>query len=91
MEGSDKEPQGKNECPTSGPPNHPEQPSYYNYDAMDNPHAPLLYAPTLRRSASSRFSTALLSAVLVLIVLNCLLTARELLSTYQVELAVRYS
>ena len=79
----------KDEYPTSRPSTHSEQPSYSNYDDMDNPYTPLLYAPTRRESPSSRFSTTCLSTILLLVIFNCFLTARSILSTYQARLAVR--
>jgi hypothetical protein len=92
MEGSDHETLEKGELSTSGPPLiRSDQLLISNYDAMDNPYTPLLPAATRRESAASRFTTTLLSAILVLIVFNGLLMARDVFSTYQVQLAVRHS
>ena len=55
---------------------------------MESPYTPLLY-PSRREPTSTRLSTAVLSGILVFVVLNCLLTAEAILSTYQIQFAVR--
>jgi hypothetical protein len=55
---------------------------------MESPYTPLLY-PSRREPASSCLSTAFLSGILVVVILNCLLTAEAILSTYQTQFAVR--
>jgi hypothetical protein len=57
---------------------------------MESPYTPLLY-PSRREPISTRLSTVFLSGILVVVVLNCLLTAEAILSTYQTEFAVRRS
>ena len=61
---------------------------------MESPYTPLLYSPvspSRREPTSTRFSTAFLSGILLFVVLNCLLTAEAILSTYQIQYAVRFS
>jgi hypothetical protein len=70
----------------------PLEQSHHDMPPVD-PFTPLLHFPTQRESPQRRrrLSTALLTAVLILVLWNCLATAREILSTYQVQLAtVRY-
>lgn len=55
---------------------------------METPYTPLLY-PTRREPTSTRLSTAFLSGLLVVVILNCLLTAEAILSSYQIQFAVR--
>ncbi|KAH9952297.1 hypothetical protein BGW80DRAFT_1430740 [Lactifluus volemus] len=54
-----------------------------------DPFTPLLHFPTRRESPQirRRLSTVILTAVLVLVLLNGLATARDIFSTYQVQLA----
>ncbi|KAH9971459.1 hypothetical protein BJV74DRAFT_907587 [Russula compacta] len=56
---------------------------------MDDPSIPLLYTPSEREATSSRFSTAFLSTVLILVAFNCLRTAEALLSSYQSQFVWR--
>jgi hypothetical protein len=56
---------------------------------MESPYTPLLYAPARREPTSTRLSTTFLSGILLFVVLNCLLTAEAILSTYQTQFAVR--
>jgi hypothetical protein len=65
--------------------------STLQYKDMESPYTPLLYPPSRREPSSTRLSTAFLSGILVLVVLNCLLTAEAILSTYQIQFAVRRS
>lgn len=81
----------KSECQPSGLPNYSNrQPSIHDTDSegMDNPYTPLLYSPSRREPTTSRFSTTLLSILLILFLLNCLVTAEAILSTYQSQFAV---
>ena len=57
---------------------------------MESPHTPLLY-PSRREPTSTRLSTAFLSGILVFVIFNCLLTAEAVLSSYQIQFAVRRS
>jgi hypothetical protein len=57
---------------------------------MESPYTPLLF-PSRREPTSTRLSTAFLSGILVLVILNCLLTAEAILSSYQIQFAVRRS
>ena len=78
----------------SDPPNYSEQqqqPSFPNTEHMDNPYTPLLYTPSRREPTSSRFSTTFLSILLIFFLLNCLVTAEAILSTYQTQFAVCHS
>jgi len=65
-----------------------QQPSFPNTERMDNPYTPLLYTPSRREPTSSRYSTTLLSILLILFLLNCLVTAEAILSTYQTQFVV---
>jgi hypothetical protein len=63
-------------------PNHSQQ---LYYKDMESPYTPLLF-PSRREPTSTRLSTAFLSGILVLVILNCLLTAEAILSSYQIQL-----
>ncbi|KAH9992126.1 hypothetical protein BJV77DRAFT_1067875 [Russula vinacea] len=54
---------------------------------MESPYTPLLYSPSRREPTSTRLSTTFLSGILLFVVLNCLLTAEAILSTYQTQSA----
>lgn len=54
---------------------------------MESPYTPLLYPPSRREPTSTRISTAFLSGILLVVILNCLLTAEAILSTYQIQFA----
>jgi hypothetical protein len=85
-------PPSKSEC--QPPHNYSNrQPSVDDTDSegMDNPYTPLLYSPSRREPTTSRFSTTLLSILLILFLLNCLVTAEAILSTYQSQFAVCHS
>jgi hypothetical protein len=62
--------------------------SHHDMPPVD-PFTPLLHFPTRRESPQirRRLSTVILTAVLVLVLLNGLATARDIFSTYQVQLA----